>query len=85
MGDKGRDSSLQKRASHTYTLRLGYSRISILYQKKKKIVSFFLKKEKNCILQLKRRRIGISFYGGSRSQRLSYRFNGWDESHFIVD
>ena len=28
---KGQGSSLQKRASHTYTLRLGYNRNSILY------------------------------------------------------
>ena len=31
IGGKGRGSSLQKRASHTYTLRLGYNRNSILY------------------------------------------------------
>ena len=36
MRGKSRDSSLQERASHTYTLRLGQSRNSILYQKKKK-------------------------------------------------
>ena len=32
-GDKGRDSSIQKRISHIYTLILSYSRISILYKK----------------------------------------------------
>ena len=30
-GGKGRDLSLQERASHTYILRLGYNRNSILY------------------------------------------------------
>ena len=35
VGSKNEDSSLQEGASHTYTLRLDYSRISILYKKKK--------------------------------------------------
>ena len=35
MRSKGPGSNLQERVSHTYTLRLGYSRISILYPKKK--------------------------------------------------
>ena len=34
VGSKNEDSSLQEGASHTYTLRLDYSRISILYKKK---------------------------------------------------
>ena len=33
---KGRGSSFQERVSHTYTLRLEYSIIFIMYQKKKK-------------------------------------------------
>ena len=33
MGSKGRDSSSQNGVSHTYTVRLDYSRISILYIK----------------------------------------------------
>ena len=33
---KGRGSNLQEGASHTYILRLGESRNSILYKKKKK-------------------------------------------------
>ena len=42
VGGKGWGSNLQEEASHTYTLRLGQSRISILYikykiKKKKKI------------------------------------------------
>ena len=41
MGGKGRDSSLKEETSHTYTFRLGYSRNSILYKKRKK------KKRKN--------------------------------------
>ena len=36
MGGKGRGSSLQEKASHTYTLKLGQSKISILYHTKKK-------------------------------------------------
>ena len=35
MGGKGQGSSLQDGVSHTYTLRLFYNRISILYLKKK--------------------------------------------------
>ena len=31
--DKSRDSSFQEGVSHTYTLKLGYSRNYILYQK----------------------------------------------------
>ena len=47
VGDKDQSSSFQEGASHTYTLRLGYSGIYILYiyiyiykssQKKKKLV-----------------------------------------------
>ena len=36
MGDKSWGLSLQDGTSYTYTLRLGYSRNSILYKKKKK-------------------------------------------------
>ena len=36
VGGKGRGSSLQEKALHTYTFRLDWSRNSILYQKKKK-------------------------------------------------
>ena len=35
VGDKGRGSSLQWGVSHTYTFRLDYSRIYILYKKNK--------------------------------------------------
>ena len=34
VGGKDRDSSFQEGVSHTYTLRLDYSKNSILYQKK---------------------------------------------------
>ena len=44
MGSKGWGSSLQERASHTYTLRLDLSRISILYKN-----NFFKKKTFNPI------------------------------------
>ena len=33
VGDKSWGSSFQEKVSNTYTLRLGYSRISILYKK----------------------------------------------------
>ena len=36
VGGKGWGSSLQKRGLHTYTFKLGQSRISILYKKFKK-------------------------------------------------
>ena len=36
VGRKGQDLSLQEGASHTYTLKLGYSRILSCIQKKKK-------------------------------------------------
>ena len=43
MGSKGLGLSLQERISYTYTLRLGYSRNSILYKKEKeKNRSYFL-------------------------------------------
>ena len=36
IGGTNQDSSLEKGVSHTYILRLGYSKISILYQKRKR-------------------------------------------------
>ena len=41
-GGKGRGSSLQEGGSHTFTLRLGYSRNSILYQKHFSLIFTFL-------------------------------------------
>ena len=40
VGGKGQNSSLQEGTLHTFTLRLGYSRISILYKKIKKKFHF---------------------------------------------
>ena len=42
MGGKGWGSSLQERDSHTYTFRLSYTRISILYKKKYLLLSQFI-------------------------------------------
>ena len=44
VGSKGYGSSLQEGALHTYTLRLGQSKISLLYKKKKKHYLTFLEK-----------------------------------------
>ena len=43
MRSKGRDSNLQKKVSHTYTLRLYYNQISILKKKKKKLLKKVLR------------------------------------------
>ena len=49
VGSKGRDSSSQNGVSHTYTVRLDYSRISILYIKIK-----IKKNKKNLIVSIKK-------------------------------